>query len=219
MIVPQAWSHLPFFSAEWPNIRGRLAGVEFLPGPDTVFRALALTAPENVRVIIIGQDPYPTPGHADGLAFSVTPKTPLPRSLSNIYKEMREDIHAYPANGDLSHLARQGVLLLNTSLSVLPGQAGSHAKLGWDGLARQVVAEAQGRRPLAFVLWGQHAQAAVGGLARPVDLVIATSHPSPLSARRGFVGSRPFSAVNHWLQMHDESPIDWAGLSSDGAPH
>jgi uracil-DNA glycosylase len=169
-----------------------------------------MTPPGAVRVVILGQDPYPTPGHANGLAFSVTPETPLPRSLKNIYAEMQGDIGAAPANGDLSHWARQGVLLLNTSLSVLPGQAGVHAKWGWDRLARQAVARAQAERPLAFILWGAHAQKALAGLPRATDLVIETAHPSPLSARRGFFGSRPFSRVNDWLRARDDMPIDWA---------
>ena len=145
-------------------------------------------------------------------AFSVTPQTALPRSLKNIFAEMRDDLGTAPANGDLSHWARQGVLLLNSSLSVLPGQAGAHAKWGWDRLARQAVAHAQTQsaRPLAFILWGGHAQKALAGLPRAQDLVIATAHPSPLSARRGFFGSRPFSRVNDWLAAQGAAPIDWA---------
>ncbi|WBU54248.1 uracil-DNA glycosylase [Paracoccus sp. SCSIO 75233] len=211
MTPPEAWAHLPFFTSEWPAIRDRLEGVDFLPGPAHIFRALDMTPPEAVRVVILGQDPYPTPGHADGLAFSVTPETGLPRSLKNIFKEMQEDLGAVPVNGDLTHWARQGVLLLNTSLSVLPGQAGVHAKWGWDRLARQAVAEAQRHGNLAFILWGNHAQKALAGLLRDTDLVIATAHPSPLSARRGFFGSRPFSQVNAWLAAADSPVIDWAG--------
>ncbi|WP_374634941.1 uracil-DNA glycosylase, partial [Paracoccus sp. (in: a-proteobacteria)] len=160
MSPPEAWADLAFFRDDWPGIRARLKGLDWLPGPDRVFAALALTPPEAARVVILGQDPYPTPGHANGLAFSVTPETALPRSLKNIYSEMQADIGTAPPNGDLSHWARQGVLLLNTSLSVLPGQAGVHAKWGWDRLARQAVARAQAERPLAFILWGAHAQKA-----------------------------------------------------------
>src|SRR5690606_17922705 len=110
--VPGAWAGLPFFRQDWPAIAARLRDRDWLPGPARVFAALELTPPEQVRVVILGQDPYPTPGHATGLAFSVTPETALPRSLRNIYAEMREDIGAAPPNGDLSHWARQGVLLL-----------------------------------------------------------------------------------------------------------
>ena len=210
MSLPQAWADLAFFRDDWPAIAARLQDQDWLPGPGRVFAALALTPPEAARVVILGQDPYPTPGHANGLAFSVAPQTPLPRSLKNIYAEMRDDLGAAPANGDLSHWARQGVLLLNTSLSVLPGQAGVHAKWGWERLARQAVTRAQAERPLAFILWGAHAQKALAGLPRPQDLVIETTHPSPLSARRGFFGSRPFSRVNDWLRARGYIPIDSA---------
>ncbi len=213
MRPPASWSDLPFFGQAFPALAARLEGESWLPGPDCVFAALELTPPDAVRVVILGQDPYPTPGHANGLAFSVTPETALPRSLSNIYKEMDSDLGQRPVNGDLSHWARQGVLLLNTSLSVPPGAAGAHAKWGWDQLARQAVAHAQSHRPLAFVLWGGHAQKALAGLPRDQDLVIASAHPSPLSARRGFFGSRPFSQINDWLATRGETLIDWSGLS------
>lgn len=210
MSLPAGWADLPFFRDDWPGIRARLEGQDWLPGPARVFAALDLTPPQAARVVILGQDPYPTPGHANGLAFSVTPETALPRSLKIIYAEMRDDIGAAPRTGDLSHWARQGAVLLNTSLSVPPGQAGAHAKWGWDRLARQVVARAQGLRPLAFILWGGHAQKALAGLPRVGDLVIESAHPSPLSARRGFIGSRPFSRVNDWLRARGDAPIDWA---------
>lgn len=213
MKAPESWVGLPFFGTDWPAIRDRLADQNWLPGPDRVFAALDLTPPEKVRVVLLGQDPYPTPSHANGLAFSVTPKTALPRSLSNIYKEMDSDLGARPSTGDLSHWARQGVLLLNTSLSVLPGEAGVHAKWGWHKLARQAVTEAQKHGPLAFILWGGHAQKALDGLPRDTDLVIASAHPSPLSARRGFFGSRPFSRVNDWLAAQGAPLIDWAGTN------
>ena len=213
--VPAPWADLPFFRDDWPTIAARLRDRDWLPGPGRVFAALALTPPAAARVVILGQDPYPTPGHANGLAFSVTPETALPRSLKNIFAEMRDDIGAAPPNGDLSGWARQGELLLNPALSVLPGQAGAHATWGWDRLARQAVARAQAERPLAFVLWGAHAQKAVAGLPRDCDLVIATAHPSPLSARRGFFGSRPFSRVNDWLCARGEAPVDWALTNKD----
>ncbi|NHF72246.1 uracil-DNA glycosylase [Paracoccus xiamenensis] len=210
MTPPGPWAHLPFFRDSWPAIQARLTGTDFLPGPGAIFRALQILPPEAVRVVILGQDPYPTPGHADGLAFSVTEPTPLPRSLSNIFKEMDDDLQVRPAHGDLSHWARQGVLLLNTSLSVPPGSAGAHGRWGWDRLARQAVAEAQRHGPLAFILWGNHAQKAISDLPRAEDLVIASAHPSPLSARRGFFGSRPFSRVNAWLAARGKPQIDWA---------
>ena len=209
MTPPEAWAHLSFFRDSWPAIQTRLAGSDFLPGPQAIFRALQILPPQAVRVVILGQDPYPTPGHADGLAFSVTPETALPRSLLNIFKEMDSDLDARPVNGDLSHWARQGVLLLNTSLSVPPGAAGAHARWGWDKLAAQAVAEAQRHRPLAFILWGNHAQKALSDLTRPSDLVIASAHPSPLSASSGFFGSKPFSRANEQLAAQGAPPVDW----------
>ena len=209
---PEPWAHLPFFQTEWPAIRSRLADQPgWLPGPDHLFAALTATPPAQVRAVILGQDPYPTPGHANGLAFAVAPDVALPRSLKNIFTELKDDLGRIPANGDLSLWAKQGVLLLNTALSVLPGQAGAHAKWGWDRLARQAVAEAQGHGPIAFLLWGAHAQKALAGLPRPQDLQIATAHPSPLSARRGFFGSRPFSRINAWLETQGRRPINWTG--------
>ncbi len=211
MTPPTAWAHLPFFSETWPALRDRLAeSGDWLPGPARVFAALEAVAPQDVRVILLGQDPYPTPGHANGLAFSVTPQTPLPRSLFNIFKEMQDDLGVTPEHGDLSHWAAQGVMLLNTALSVPSGAAGGHARLGWQALPRQVVAEAQRHGPLAFLLWGRPAQAAMGDLIRPQDFVVASPHPSPLSARRGFFGSRPFSRINAWLAENRPPPIDWA---------
>lgn len=211
MIPPQPWAHLPFFSDDWPAIRGRLeTDTDWLPGPDRLFAALTATPPDAVRVVVLGQDPYPTPGHANGLAFSVADGVALPRSLVNIFRELNNDIGARPATGNLLHWAAQGVLLLNTALSVPPGAAGAHGRWGWHRLARQAVAEAQTRRPLAFVLWGAHAQKGLTGMPRAQDMVIASAHPSPLSASRGFFGSRPFSRVNEWLVARKEPAIDWA---------
>ena len=210
-VPPQAWAHLPFFTEAWPAIRDRLRDRDWLPGPGRVFAALEALAPAEVRVVILGQDPYPTPGHANGLAFSVNPGVPLPRSLANIFKELQADTGTRPASGDLTPWARQGVLLLNTALSVEPGQAGAHARWGWERLAREAIAEAQRHRPLAFVLWGAHAAKVAEGLPRDGDLVVQSAHPSPLSAKRGFFGSRPFSRVNDWLAGRGEPEIDWSG--------
>ena len=182
------WRDLPFFADVLPGIEKELSqetGV-ILPPSHQVFAALETTAPESVEVIILGQDPYPTPGHAHGFAFSAEPNTfPLPRSLSNIYKEMRTDIGDAPSHADLRFWATQGVLLLNTALTVRAGAAGSHAKLGWDRLTAQVL-DRLSDRPRAYVLWGAHAQKAASAVDAERNLKIATPHPSPLSARRGF---------------------------------
>lgn len=209
--VPAAWAHLPFFAQDYPRIAARIAlEKNVLPPEPLRFAALDAVAPADVRVVVLGQDPYPTPGHGNGLAFSVNPHvTPLPRSLSNIFKEMESDLGTAPAHGDLSHWAAQGVLLLNTALSVRAGDAGSHGRLGWQGLAQQVLAELS-VRPTAFVLWGKAAQALREHISGADHLLIETAHPSPLSARRGFFGSKPFSRINDWLARRGEPPIDWA---------
>ncbi|WP_341212289.1 uracil-DNA glycosylase [uncultured Limimaricola sp.] len=214
--LPNGWADLPFFSADWPTLRDRIDALPTtLPAPEKRFRALELTPPEAVRVVILGQDPYPTPGHATGLAFSVPPElTKLPPSLRNIFKEMREDIGCAPNNGDLTHWAQQGVLLLNTALSVEPGAAGGHARWGWDALVAQVLARVA-QQPCAFLLWGNHAQKVAapytGNSHGPDHLVIETAHPSPLSARRGFFGSRPFGRINEWLDARSAPRVDWCG--------
>lgn len=212
-LPPPAWAHLPFFTEVWPAIRDRLQDRDWLPGPERVFAALEAVTPQDVKVVLLGQDPYPTPGHANGLAFSVNRGVQLPRSLANIFKELEADTGARPSSGDLTPWARQGVLLLNTALSVEPGEAGAHARWGWERLAREAIAEAQRHGPLAFILWGAHAQRVAEGLPRPQDLVVQSAHPSPLSAKRGFFGSRPFSRVNEWLAEHDLRPIDWAAAA------
>lgn len=213
MTPPEEWARLPFFEQDWPEIRNRLNQTSnWLPGPDLLFAALDLLPPHAVRVIILGQDPYPTPGHANGLAFSFATDIALPRSLKNIYTEMRDDIGSAPATGDLSHWARQGVLLLNTALSVPVGMAGGHAGWGWQRLAQQAIEESKKHGPLAFLIWGAHARKTVSGLPREQDLLIESAHPSPLSARRGFFGNRPFSRINDWLKAGGREPIDWVGL-------
>ena len=187
----------------------RTTGVQVLPEPARVFRAFEQPLDE-VRVVIVGQDPYPTPGHAVGLAFSVARDvTPLPPSLRNILTEWHNDLGMpLPPTGDLSDWAQHGVLLLNRSLTVRAGAAGSHANIGWEPVTRQAIAAlAERGGPLVAVLWGAHAQT-----LRPVlaDVpTIESVHPSPLSAYRGFFGSRPFSRANALLATQGGSPVDW----------
>ena len=204
-----AWGDLPFFTTGWPALKSALDADTrpILPPAKTRFAALVRTHPENVRVVILGQDPYPTPGHANGLAFSVAKDVALPKSLKNIFTELEDDIGATPQNGDLTHWADQGVLLLNTALSVPAGEAGGHANLGWSPLIAEVLRKLDDA-PRAWVLWGKHAQS-----FRPKGahhLILEAPHPSPLSAYRGFFGSKPFSQINTWLSARGDKPINWA---------
>jgi uracil-DNA glycosylase len=205
------WRGLPFFNHHWPALEAQLrdSTADILPPRHEVFAALAHLPPDAVRVVILGQDPYPTPGHAHGYAFSAAAHvTPLPRSLANIFREMQADIGAAPASADLRFWADQGVLLLNTALTVEAGRAGAHAKVGWDQLTQEVLARLSDR-PRAYLLWGAHAQKAARSVDPQRNLKIETAHPSPLSARRGFFGSRPFSRTNAWLQAQGHRAISW----------
>ncbi|MFK7745429.1 MAG: uracil-DNA glycosylase [Roseobacter sp.] len=207
-----AWRALPFFDDTLPAIERKLASSDtpILPPAHQIFAALERVQPDDVRVVILGQDPYPTPGHAHGFAFSADASTkPLPRSLGNIFKEMRADLGAAPPHADLRFWADQGVLLLNTALTVPQGQAGGHAKMGWHHLTQQVL-DRLADQPRAYLLWGAHAQKAAAQVDPAQNLKIETAHPSPLSARRGFFGARPFSRVNVWLQAHGHHAINWA---------
>ena len=172
-----------------------------------------MTALDQVRVVILGQDPYPTRGHANGLAFSYVGPPPLPRSLVNIYKERAADLgEPAPSDGDLTRWAKQGVLLLNTALTVREGasKAGSHLSLGWGAVTDAVIAAVSRQRPhVVFLLWGNPAQTKRPLIDESRHLVIASAHPSPLSARRGFFGSKPFSRANAWLEEQGERPIAW----------
>lgn len=206
-----AWAQLPFFQTDWPVLEAKLAADprEILPPAHQIFRALERVQPDAARVVILGQDPYPTPGHAHGLAFSAEASVrPLPRSLGNIFKEMQADIGAAPANADLSFWADQGVLLLNTVLTVPAGAAKGHDKIGWQVLTTQVL-DHLSHAPRAYLLWGAHAQKAAAAIEPTTNLKIETAHPSPLSARRGFFGSCPFSRTNAWLQARGQRAINW----------
>ncbi len=207
------WADLPFFTDDLPGIEAAL-GAEphpWLPAQARVFAAMEACQPEAIRVVILGQDPYPTPGHAHGLAFSVEPDVrPLPKSLANIYRELTDDLGTCPPNGDLRFWARQGVLLLNTVLTVPAGNAHGHAKLGWQHLTAQVLDRlAKDGHPRAYLLWGKPAQKAAAAIPAPPNLKLEAPHPSPLSAYRGFFGARPFSRANNWLQTQGMAPINW----------
>lgn len=196
-------------------LAGRAAAGEVIYPPRGAWlRALELTPLDAVKVVILGQDPYHGPGQAHGLAFSVPAGEKFPPSLRNICKELEADLGVPRLAGDLSDWATQGVLLLNTVLTVAAGQAGSHQQRGWEQITDAIVAAVAARpEPAVFILWGSHAQAKARRIA---DLgpgtrhcVIASAHPSPLSAHRGFFGSRPFSRANAILVAHGRTPVRW----------
>jgi len=187
------------------------AGKTIYPQGPQMFAALNLIPFEQVKVVILGQDPYHGPNQAHGLCFSVRPGTAIPPSLLNIYKELKEDVgFVIPEHGFLQSWAEQGVLLLNAILSVRAGMAGSHQGKGWEQFTDRIVhllnEEAE---HLVFLLWGSYAQKKGAFIDRRKHLVLKAPHPSPLSAHRGFFGCRHFSQANHFLQKHGKAPIDW----------
>ena len=185
------------------------AGRGYLPGGENILRAFTLPL-ERVRVLIVGQDPYPTPGHAVGLCFSVAPDVrPLPPSLVNIFKEYSDDLgYPAPSNGDLSPWFDRGVLLLNRSLSVQPGRPNSHQGRGWEQVTEQAIKVLAARGgPMVAILWGRNARN-LKPLLGPVPCV-ESPHPSPMAAHNGFFGSRPFSRANELLVRQGAEPIDW----------
>lgn len=204
-----------FLRSELETAQKNDGGPGFLPAPKNVLRAFEQSLAE-VKVLVVGQDPYPTFGHPIGLSFAVERDVrPIPRSLSNIYKELREDLGIAPAeHGDLSSWAGQGLLLLNRVLSVRPGTPASHRKKGWEEITEEAIKAIVARRtadgshqPLVALLWGNDARNLTPLLEGAPT--VASSHPSPLSASRGFFGSRPFSRVNELLAKQGSTPIDW----------
>ena len=188
------------------------AGRRFYPPADKVFNALALTPFEDVRVVVLGQDPYHGPGQAMGLCFSVPAGVPLPPSLRNIFDELQSDVGiARPSSGDLSPWAERGVLLLNAVLTVAPGQAASHAGKGWEQFTDRAIRELSERREgIVFLLWGRYAQQKGAIVDRTRHDVLAAAHPSPLSAANGFLGCRHFSQTSALLQQGGREPVDWS---------
>ena len=199
------WAELQQFVAT-----DRAAGPVYPPVGE-VFAALHLTPFADVKVVILGQDPYHGPGQAHGLCFSVNPGVRLPPSLVNIFKELHDDLGIAPAShGDLRPWARQGVLLLNTTLTVRGGAPGSHQGKGWERFTDEIIkVVGQGEKPVVFILWGVHARRKKTLVDRTRHTVLEAPHPSPLSAHRGFFGSRPFSATNEALVGAGRDPVDW----------
>ncbi|MEC7953862.1 MAG: uracil-DNA glycosylase [Pseudomonadota bacterium] len=221
--IPESWQPVlepVLATAEARQLGGFLvaeeqAGKQIYPPRGCRLKALELTPLDKVKVVILGQDPYHGPGQAMGLCFSVPEGVKIPPSLVNIYKELEADLGVARADhGDLSKWARQGVLLLNNTLTVEAAKAGSHAKRGWDAITDACVAAVAARdEPSVFILWGSHAQAKamrIAGLREGPHCVIESPHPSPLSAHRGFFGSKPFSRTNAFLSDHGREAIDWA---------
>jgi len=187
------------------------AGRRYLPSGPNILRAFTFPF-DQVRVLIVGQDPYPTPGHAVGLSFSVAPDVrPLPRSLENIFAEYVDDLgHPTPSCGDLSPWAQRGVMLLNRVLTVRPGNPASHRGKGWELVTEHAIrALADRKQPMVAILWGRDASTLKPILAGGQCVAIESPHPSPLSASRGFFGSRPFSRANELLEKMGAEPIDW----------
>ena len=182
------------------------------PPKNEVFHAFQLTPYSQVKVVILGQDPYHGPNQANGLSFSVEAGTKLPPSLRNIFNELVEDIKCeYPSSGDLSSWAKQGVLLLNTTLTVKESQPMSHTGMGWERFTDVVLSEINKKStPVVFILWGKHAQSKKKLINQSKHFVIESAHPSPLSARRGFFGSHPFSKTNTFLISKGLTPINWS---------
>ncbi len=181
------------------------------PLRENVFNAFKLTPFNEVKVVIVGQDPYHGEGEAHGLSFSVQDPTPLPPSLKNIYKELYEDLGIEPAkSGDLTKWAKEGVLLLNSTLTVIKDTPNSHSKLGWQPFTDYVIKLLNSKdTPIVFILWGNFARSKKAFITNPKHLVIESAHPSPFSARYGFFGSKPFSKTNDFLIKNGLKPIDW----------
>jgi len=217
--IPQSWQ--PALAGEltkpyWQRLTSVLRGakakhIPVYPPTTEIYKALELTPFDTVKVVILGQDPYHGPGQAHGLSFSVPRGEKIPPSLRNIFKELHADLGIpMPKTGNLEPWAKRGVLLLNAVLSVEQGKAGAHAGAGWENLTDSIIARlSQEREHLVFVLWGAQAQKKAALIDATKHLILTSAHPSPLSAHRGFFGSRPFSRINDYLQAHGKAPIDW----------
>ena len=217
-IMYTTWRQFVEAQAEQPYFRRLMNTVDaerrtkaIYPARRDMFSCFAACPLASTKVVIIGQDPYHGPGQAHGMSFSVRPGVPLPPSLANIFTELVDDTGLpHPTSGYLEPWARQGVLLMNTSWSVERGKAGSHAGLGWLEFSQQVLSLLNDHpQPLVFILWGAHAQKVGRVITDPRHGKISSPHPSPLSAHRGFFGSRPFSRANQFLVGHGRSPVDW----------
>ncbi|MBR6478307.1 MAG: uracil-DNA glycosylase [Lachnospiraceae bacterium] len=201
----------PYYKELFQFVKNEYETKQIFPPAEDIFNAFHLTPLRKVKVVILGQDPYHDVGQAHGLCFSVRPGVETPRSLVNIYKELHDDLGCkIPNNGYLEKWAKQGVLLLNTVLTVQAHQAFSHRGKGWEEFTNAAIKILNEQdRPMVFILWGKPAQAKKEFLTNPKHLILESPHPSPLSASRGFFGSRPFSKTNLYLEENGIAPIDW----------
>ena len=201
----------PYYKKLYDFVKEEYSTRVIYPPADDIFNALHLTPLKAVKVVILGQDPYHNEHQAHGLSFSVLPDQEIPPSLQNIYQELHDDLGCYiPDNGYLEKWARQGVLMLNTVLTVRAHQANSHQNHGWEQFTDAILSAVNGQdRPIVYMLWGRPAQSKIPMLTNPEHLILKAPHPSPLSAYRGFFGCRHFSQANEFLESRGETPIDW----------
>lgn len=201
----------PYYKKLFETVNQEYKTHKVFPPADDIFNAFHLTPLHSVKVVILGQDPYHNDGQAHGLCFSVKPDVDIPPSLVNIYQELHDDLGCeIPDHGYLEKWARQGVLMLNTVLTVRAHQANSHRGIGWEEFTDAAIMALNGQdRPIVFMLWGRPAQMKKRMLTNPKHLILEAPHPSPLSAYRGFFGSRPFSQANRFLEAHGAEPVDW----------
>ena len=201
----------PYYKDLYKKVLEEYRSRQIFPNPDDIFNAFHLTPLKEVKVVILGQDPYHNDGQAHGLCFSVKPDVEVPPSLVNIYKELQDDLGCrIPNNGYLVKWAKQGVLMLNTVLTVRAHQANSHRGIGWEQFTDAVIRAVDAQdRPIVFLLWGRPAQMKKSMLHNPKHLILEAPHPSPLSAYRGFFGCKHFSQTNAFLEKNGLAPIDW----------
>ena len=201
----------PYYAKLFQFVKQEYDTTQVFPPSEDIFNAFHLTPLKEVKVVILGQDPYHNDGQAHGLCFSVKPDVEIPPSLVNIYQELHDDLGCYiPDNGYLVKWAKQGVLLLNTVLTVRAHAAFSHRNMGWEEFTDAAIRVLNNEdRPMIFILWGRPAQMKKSMLNNPKHLILEAPHPSPLSAYRGFFGSRPFSKTNDFLEQNGLTPIDW----------
>lgn len=201
----------PYYAELYKKVQEEYKETQIFPPADDIFNAFHFTPLSEVKVVIIGQDPYHNVGQAHGLCFSVKPDVDIPPSLVNIYKELKEDLGCYiPDNGYLEKWAKQGVLMLNSVLTVRAHQANSHQGMGWEKFTDAVIrAVNEQDRPIVYMLWGRPAQNKAKSVNNPKHLLLKAPHPSPLSAHRGFFGCKHFSQANEYLKKNGLEPIDW----------